>query len=62
MLDLPSCELQGIIQIAEEMAIATEEVAFHSHLDIAAAAVLSNLLGLDDLVDMVMNDSSECHN
>ena len=53
---------QGIIQIAEEMAIATEEVAFHSHLDIAAAAVLSNLLGLDDLVDMVMIDSSDCHN
>ena len=53
---------QGIVQIAEEMAIATEEVAFHSHLDIAAAAVLSDLLSLDELVDMVMNNSSECHN
>ena len=54
--------LQGIIQIAEEMAIATEEVAFHSHLDIAAAAVLSDLLSLDELVDIVINDSSECLN
>ena len=62
MLTYHPVNFQGIVQIAEEMAIATEEVAFHSHLDIAAAAVLSDLLSLDDLVDMVTNDSSECHN
>ena len=35
------------------MAIATEEVAFHTHVDIAAAAVLCGLFPVDSLSELV---------
>ena len=45
--------LQGIIQIMEEMAIAMETAVFSSHLQVASAAVLCNLIPVDELADLV---------
>ena len=41
------------MQIAEEMAVAMEVAVFSTHLAIAAAAVLCDLLPVDELVDLV---------
>ena len=45
--------LQGIIQIMEEMAIAMETAVFSAHLQVASAAVLCNLIPVDELADLV---------
>ena len=41
------------MQISEEMAVAMEVAVFSTHLAIAAAAVLCDLLPVDELIDLV---------